>query len=142
MWKTSNTEGTGSGCSAYDAKPTWQTDTGCAKRMIADVSAVADPATGVSVYDSYGVTMRLVHLRRYERLLAHHRGRLRPQPAPPSSSSYPAQFPYQAIGTSALNDVTSGNNGTCSTSYFCTATSGYDGPTGWGTPEGTAAFTG
>ncbi len=54
VWKTSSTEGTGSGCSAYDAKPSWQTDTGCTKRMIADVSAVADPATGVSVYDSYG----------------------------------------------------------------------------------------
>ena len=45
-------------------------------------------------------------------------------------------------GTSALNDVTSGSNGSCSTSYFCTAKSGYDGPTGWGTPEGVAAFTG
>ncbi|MFC4034725.1 hypothetical protein ACFO3J_25120, partial [Streptomyces polygonati] len=32
VWHTSSTEGTGSGCSAYDAKPTWQTDTGCAKR--------------------------------------------------------------------------------------------------------------
>lgn len=56
VWNTSSTEGTGSGCSAYDAKPTWQTDTGCAKRTVSDVSAVADPATGVSVYDSYGVT--------------------------------------------------------------------------------------
>lgn len=54
VWRTSSTEGTGSGCSAYDTKPAWQTDTGCAKRMIADVSAVADPATGVSVYDTYG----------------------------------------------------------------------------------------
>ncbi|MFD0070183.1 putative Ig domain-containing protein, partial [Streptomyces sp. NPDC127574] len=26
-------------------------------------------------------------------------------------------------------------------SYFCTAGTGYDGPTGWGTPNGTAAFT-
>ncbi|MEV5464022.1 peptidase S8, partial [Streptomyces cellulosae] len=48
VWRTSSTEGTGSGCSAYDTKPTWQSDTGCATRMIADVSAVADPATGVS----------------------------------------------------------------------------------------------
>ena len=43
----------GSGCSAYDPKPAWQTDTGCAKRTVADVSAVADPNTGVAVYDSY-----------------------------------------------------------------------------------------
>src|SRR5689334_8488757 len=40
----------GSGCSAYIAKPSWQKDTGCTKRMEADVSAVADPATGVAVY--------------------------------------------------------------------------------------------
>jgi len=46
--------GAGSGCSSYESKPSFQTDTGCARRTIADVSAVADPATGVAVYDSYG----------------------------------------------------------------------------------------
>ncbi|WP_371670499.1 peptidase S8 [Streptomyces sp. NBC_00289] len=141
VWKTSSTEGTGSGCSAYDAKPTWQTDTGCSKRAISDVSAVADPATGVSVYDSYGVTAGWYTFG----------GTSASSPiiaavyalaGTPSSGSYPAKFPYTAAGTSALNDVTSGNNGTCTTSYLCTATSGYDGPTGWGTPEGVSAFTG
>ncbi|WP_225098115.1 S53 family peptidase [Streptomyces sp. CoH27] len=141
VWKTSSTEGTGSGCSAYDAKPTWQTDTGCTKRTISDVAAVADPATGVSVYDSYGVTAGWYTFG----------GTSASSPiiasvyalaGTPSSSSYPAKFPYTAAGTSALNDVTSGNNGSCSPSYLCTARSGYDGPTGWGTPEGTAAFTG
>ena len=39
-----------------------------------------------------------------------------------------------------LNDVTVGNNGTCSGNYECTAKVGYDGPTGLGTPIGTAAF--
>ncbi|HWC35948.1 MAG TPA: hypothetical protein VG650_14120 [Mycobacteriales bacterium] len=45
--------GTGSGCSADNAT-TWQqaSTTGCAGRAVADVSAVADPATGVAVYDS------------------------------------------------------------------------------------------
>ncbi|MFJ5534643.1 peptidase S8 [Streptomyces sp. NPDC093261] len=141
VWHTSSTEGTGSGCSAYDAKPTWQTDTGCTKRMIADVAAVADPATGVSVYDTYGDgtgwatyggTSASAPIIASVYALA----------GTPSSGSYPAQFPYDAAGTSALNDVTSGSNGSCSTSYFCTARSGYDGPTGWGTPEGTDAFTG
>ncbi|WBO65367.1 S53 family peptidase [Streptomyces camelliae] len=141
VWKTSSTEGTGSGCSSYDAKPTWQTDTGCTKRTISDVAAVADPATGVSVYDSYGVTAGWYTFG----------GTSASSPiiasvyalaGTPSSSSYPAKFPYTAAGTSALNDVTSGNNGSCSPSYLCTAGSGYDGPTGWGTPEGTAAFTG
>ncbi|MGW7524670.1 hypothetical protein [Streptomyces sp. NPDC054783] len=59
-----------------------------------------------------------------------------------ASDSYPAKFPYTAAGTSALNDVTSGDNGTCTTSCLCTARSGHDGPTGWGTPEGTSVFTG
>jgi subtilase family serine protease len=141
VWETSSTEGTGSGCSSYDAKPTWQTDTGCSKRTIADVSAVADPATGVSVYDSYGVTAGWYTFG----------GTSASSPiiagvyalgGTPSSSSYPASFPYAKAGTSALNDVTSGSNGSCGSSYLCTAKSGYDGPTGWGTPEGVAAFTG
>ncbi|WP_405660228.1 peptidase S8 [Streptomyces sp. NBC_00079] len=142
VWNTSSTEGTGSGCSTVDAKPTWQTDTGCTKRMIADVSAVADPATGVSVYDSYGSdgtgwntyggTSASSPLIASVYALA----------GTPGSSDYPSQYPYNAAGTSALNDVTSGSNGSCSTSYFCTAKSGYDGPTGWGTPEGLDAFTG
>ncbi|MFF4802751.1 peptidase S8 [Streptomyces sp. NPDC001351] len=141
VWNTSSTEGTGSGCSSYDAKPSWQTDTGCSKRMIGDVSAVADPATGVSVYDTYGSdgtgwntyggTSASSPLIASVYALA----------GTPGSSDYPAQYPYNAAGTSALNDVTSGSNGTCSTSYFCTAKSGYDGPTGWGTPEGLGAFT-
>jgi subtilase family serine protease len=141
VWETSSTEGTGSGCSSYDAKPTWQTDTGCSKRTIADVSAVADPATGVSVYDSYGITAGWYTFG----------GTSASSPiiagvyalgGTPSSGSYPASFPYASAGTSALNDVTSGSNGSCGSSYLCTAKSGYDGPTGWGTPEGVAAFTG
>src|SRR4051812_7519630 len=45
--------GAGSGCSVYIAKPSWQLDAGCARRTVSDVSAVADPNTGVAVYDSY-----------------------------------------------------------------------------------------
>ena len=41
--------------------------------------------------------------------------------------------------TSALNDVTSGKNGNCG-NYLCTAGTGYDGPTGLGTPKGATAF--
>ena len=44
--------GAGSGCSAIESKPSWQKDTGCARRAVADVSAVADPATGLAVYDT------------------------------------------------------------------------------------------
>jgi subtilase family serine protease len=42
--------------------------------------------------------------------------------------------------TSSLFDVTSGSNGSCSPAYLCTARTGHDGPTGLGTPNGTAAF--
>ncbi|MGW0334509.1 S53 family peptidase [Streptomyces sp. NPDC003011] len=139
VWQTSSTEGTGSGCSAYDTKPSWQTDTGCAKRMIADVSAVADPATGVSVYDSYGVTAGWYTFGGTSASAPVIAG-VYALAGTPSGGSYPARFPY--AHPSALNDVTSGTNGTCPTSYFCTATTGYDGPTGLGTPAGTSAFTG
>jgi subtilase family serine protease len=138
-WTDTVWSGAGSGCSSYDAKPTWQTDSGCAKRTVADVSAVADPNTGVAVYDSYrqatgwmvfGGTSASAPLIAATYALA----------GAPSSGSYPASFPY--AHTSALYDVTSGSNGSCSGSYLCTGTTGYDGPTGLGVPNGTAAFTG
>ncbi|MFJ9375823.1 putative Ig domain-containing protein [Streptomyces sp. NPDC101455] len=137
VWKTSSTEGGGSGCSAYDAKPTWQTDTGCTKRMEADVSAVADPATGVAVYDTYGGSGWAVYggTSASSPIIAG----VYALAGTPGTSDYPAKYPYSH--TSNLYDVTSGNNGSCTTSYFCTAGTGYDGPTGWGTPDGTAAFT-
>ncbi|WP_405829981.1 putative Ig domain-containing protein [Streptomyces sp. NBC_01176] len=137
VWKTSSTEGTGSGCSAYDAKPSWQTDTGCSRRMESDVSAVADPATGVAVYDTYGGSGWAVYggTSASAPIIAG----VYALAGTPGSADYPAKYPY--AHTSSLYDVTSGNNGSCSPSYFCTATTGYDGPTGWGTPNGTAAFT-
>ncbi|WP_330349036.1 S53 family peptidase [Streptomyces sp. NBC_00582] len=143
VWNTSSTEGTGSGCSSYDAKPSWQTDTGCSKRTISDVSAVADPATGVSVYDSYGVTAGWYTFGGTS-ASAPIIAAVYALAGTPGSGDYPASYPYAHLGTSSLNDVTSGSNGTCSSSaaYLCTAKSGYDGPTGVGTPEGIDAFTG
>ncbi|QHA04973.1 hypothetical protein GQF42_18200 [Streptomyces broussonetiae] len=137
VWNTSSTEGTGSGCSAYDPKPSWQTDTGCSKRMEADVSAVADPATGVAVYDTYGGSGWAVYggTSASSPIIAS----VYALAGTPGSGDYPAKYPYQHTGN--LYDVTSGSNGSCSPSYFCTAGTGYDGPTGWGTPNGTAAFT-
>ncbi|MFI6050273.1 peptidase S8 [Streptomyces violascens] len=138
-WTESAWSDAGSGCSAYDAKPSWQKDTGCAKRTVADVSAVADPATGVAVYDTYGGdpgwevfggTSASSPLIAAVYALA----------GTPSSGSTPASFPYAHTGS--LNDVTSGSNGSCSPAYLCKGGSGYDGPTGLGTPNGTAAFTG
>jgi subtilase family serine protease len=130
--------GAGSGCSAYEQKPTWQTDTGCARRTVADVSADADPSTGASVYDSYGYqgqsgwfkvggTSLSAPLIAAVYALAGNGG----------STSY-GSFPY--ANTSGLVDVSVGSNGSCGGTYLCTASTGYDGPTGLGTPNGTAAF--
>src|SRR5207245_4250327 len=52
-WSETVWSGAGSGCSAYVSKPSWQTDSGCTRRTVADASAVADPNTGVAVYDTY-----------------------------------------------------------------------------------------
>ncbi|WP_438290723.1 putative Ig domain-containing protein [Streptomyces sp. HUAS TT7] len=139
VWgSSSGGQGAGSGCSAYDPKPSWQTDTGCAKRTVADVSAVADPATGLAVYDSYqasgwnvyGGTSASSPIIAGVYALA----------GTPAANTYPASYPYAHTGS--LNDVTSGANGSCSPAYLCKAGVGYDGPTGLGTPNGTAAFTG
>ncbi|WP_405593075.1 putative Ig domain-containing protein [Streptomyces sp. NBC_01190] len=137
VWNTSSTEGTGSGCSAYDAKPTWQTDTGCSKRTIADVSAVADPATGLAVYDSYQASGWQVYggTSASSPIIAS----VYALAGTPAAGTTPASYLYAHTGS--LNDVTSGSNGSCGSSYLCTAKAGYDGPTGLGTPNGTAAFT-
>ena len=54
--------GAGSGCSRVYSKPSFQSgvNTGCSKRAQADSSAVANPSTGVAVYDSYGYSGWLV----------------------------------------------------------------------------------
>ncbi|MFI6151528.1 putative Ig domain-containing protein [Kitasatospora sp. NPDC051170] len=129
--------GAGSGCSAYDPKPSWQKDTGCGKRTVADVSAVADPATGVAVYQTYGGSGWNVYggTSASAPIIA----AVYALAGAPASGTTPASYPYAHTGS--LYDVTSGANGSCSPSYLCTAATGYDGPTGLGTPNGTAAFT-
>ncbi|HBE27001.1 MAG TPA: peptidase S8, partial [Ktedonobacter sp.] len=42
--------------------------------------------------------------------------------------------------TTGFYDVKSGSNGSCGGSYLCTGVTGYDGPTGLGTPKSTSAF--
>jgi subtilase family serine protease len=137
VWSTSSTEGAGSGCSAYDPKPSWQKDTGCGKRTVADVSAVADPATGVAVYQTYGGSGWTVYggtSVASPLIAAVYADAGTPVAAIPAANIY--------SHTSSLNDVTTGKTATCSPSYLCAAGTGYDGPTGWGTPNGLAAFTG
>jgi subtilase family serine protease len=144
-WTETAWSGAGSGCSALISKPSWQNDSGCGRRSVADVSAVADPNTGVAVYDSYGSsgganwyvfggTSVASPIVASVYALAGNAG----------SVSYAALLPYASPGS--LFDVTSGSNGNCakrrdtSTKYLCTAAPGYDGPTGLGTPNGTSGF--
>jgi subtilase family serine protease len=136
--------GAGSGCSAYITKPVWQHDTGCSRRTISDVSAVADPATGVAVYDSYGSTGGANwYVFGGTSVAAPIIGAVYALSG--NTAGYPASLAYNApAGT--LFDVTSGSNGRCvhgrntANAYLCTGVVGYDGPSGVGTPKSTAGF--
>jgi len=149
-WTETAWSGAGSGCSSQISKPSWQTDTGCSRRTVADVSAVADPNTGVAVYDSYGSSgganwYVFGGTSVASPIVASVYGLA----GNASSTDYPARFAYAALAGS-LFDVTSGSNGNCTKrkprggsttgSYLCTAGPGYDGPTGLGTPNGTTGF--
>jgi subtilase family serine protease len=136
-WNETAWSDAGSGCSAYDAKPTWQTvTTNCSRRAEADVSAVADPNTGVAVYQTYGASGWVVYGG--TSVAAPIIASVYAIAGTPGASDYPASYPYAHQGN--LFDVTSGSNGSCG-APICTAGPGWDGPTGLGTPNGTAAFT-
>ena len=141
-WGETTWSGAGSGCSAYDAQPSWQSSVSnitsvCTKRAIADVSAVADPNTGVAVYDSYsyqgavgwlvfgGTSVASPIIAGVYALAGN-----------ASSVTY-GSFPFAHLTT--LNDVTTGSNGSCG-NLLCNSTTGWDGPTGLGTPNGTGSF--
>jgi subtilisin family serine protease len=112
----------------------WEHDTGCARRPVADVLAVADPTTGVAVFDStrhvgasgwlvFGGTSVSAPIVAGVYALA---------------GNQPLSFTY--AHTASLFDVTSGSKGACGGTCLCTAVPGYDGPTGLGTPNGVGAF--
>ncbi len=134
-WAETAWSGAGSGCSSVYSKPSWQQDSGCSRRTVADVSAVADPNTGVAVY---GPTSS----RRSGWLVFGGTSVAAPLIAGVYGVNGGAvnygSDPYGNTG--ALFDVTSGSNGSCGGSYLCTAKAGYDGPTGLGTPNGAGAF--
>lgn len=116
----------GSSCSFSVPRPAYQTSTACQFRAASDIAAVGDPATGVAVYDTRVGGWVVV--------------------GGTSAASPLVASLFASIGrgditaaqlaqsTSALFDVTSGSNGTCGT-ILCNATTGWDGPTGFGTPS-------
>ena len=146
VWKTSSTEGTGSGCSAVEPQPSWQASislitAACSHRVDNDVAADADPNTGAAVYDTtngnggwneVGGTSESSPIIASVFALAGNNG---------NGGNNAADSIY--THTANLNEVTASNNGTCSPSVLCTATGApntYNGPTGWGTPNGLTAF--
>jgi subtilase family serine protease len=137
-WTEKVWSGAGSGCSAYVPKPSWQTDASCTRRTVADVAAVADPATGVSVYDTYRVSGGGGWLVFGGTSVA----------APVIAGVYAlagntASINYGSYSythRTSLYDVVTGSNGSCGGLYLCTGVAGFDGPTGNGTPHGIGAF--
>ncbi len=136
-WTESVWAGTGSGCARKnEPKPSWQTDTGCKHRTDDDVAAVADPATGVAIYDTYdqGGWLEVGGTSVASPIIAS----VFALADTLKAGTYPSSYPYADTGE--LYDVTSGSNGSCSPAYLCTGEVGYDGPTGLGTPRGIGAF--
>ena len=123
----------GSGCSVLNPPAIWQDSsvTGCAGKANSDVAAVGDPATGVTVsfegqwYVFGGTSVS----------------------APIIAALYAMRSDFgQSAGAftvahaDQLHDVTMGTNGGCRTKLWCNASEGWDGPTGFGTPNGTGGF--
>jgi hypothetical protein len=163
----------GGGCSVPFTAAPWQQSVagwpavGCGThRAVADVSADADPYTGVSIYDSTeeehgnkgwavigGTSVASPIIASTFALAGGAQG-----------APYPARILYEnlARAPSSLHDVIAGSNGeclrpfheasgasgcttaeqaaNCSAATICTAAPGYDGPTGVGTPNGIGAF--
>ncbi|HET9393902.1 MAG TPA: hypothetical protein VFO29_10360 [Candidatus Rubrimentiphilum sp.] len=106
----------GQGCSAYVARPSWQPKTACKTRATVDVAAVADPQTGVSMYDSLaGGWLVAGGTSIGAPLIA----------AAYALSGNPAGPAYSYAHRSAFHDI---------------PPAGYDLPTGLGSPNGTTGF--
>ena len=149
VWKNPATKdttkdgATGSGCdtSQWATKPPWQTNTGCAGRAYNDVSANADPATGMLVYDSTydsspgwlvvgGTSQAAPLVAAYYALLQSATGGSLDVTTP--------EWLYGSPQAQLLNDPAGGTNGPCDplSPVLCTAGSGWDGPTGAGSISG------
>jgi len=127
--------GAGSGCSKIYAKPSFQNglNAGCSMRAQADVSADADPSTGVAAYDTFHQGGWLVF-----------GGTSVATAIVASAFALEGKTGVDSPGniyshTSDFNDITSGSNGACGVP-LCTAGPGWNGPTGLGTPKGIGGF--
>lgn len=142
-WREEVWNGAGSGCALFVAKPSWQTDTGCAGRTDADIGGIADSATPVSVYNTFVTNLRTPGWSLVGGTSA---------AAPLAAGAFALESETRrAEGVQGIyshpgewNDVVGGSNWfwkPCSPSYLCTGVEGYDGSTGIGTPKGGASAT-
>ncbi len=127
-WSLFDGWGATSGCDLSEPKPAYQLDSGCTGRAYSDLSADADPDTGLMIYDDgnwwqYGGTSLATPLiAAYEAITGV--GGATPQ--------------WAYTDSAALNDPTGGSSGNCPANivYICDAGPGYDGPTGIGSISG------
>ncbi len=133
-WSESVWSRSGSGCSLYEPKPSYQTDTACTHRTSNDVAAVAEDlsvydtthANGVSGLPNWvtlaGTSASTPIIAAVEAL------------SEPAERALGAEAFYKSPGS--LFDIVSGSNGACPILELCEAGGGYDGPSGNGTPDG------
>jgi len=157
-WQLAQPDFSGLGCSGVNAGIRYH------HRAVADVSADADPYTGVAVYDSEpgeaGETWRTIGGTSVSSPIIASMFALA---GGAQGVAYPARTLYENASDlpESLHDITVGSNGACSKplgpdgvsgcttseqdascngSPICLAGTGYDGPTGVGTPDGIGAF--
>ena len=127
-WSLDGGWGASSGCDTSEAPPSYQPAGGCAGRAYSDVSADADPVTGLNVYDDGsweqvgGTSLATPVIAAYEAI-----------------TGVDGSTPQWAYDDSAvLNDPATGSSGDCDLAilYICNAGPGYDGPTGIGSISG------
>jgi len=124
---------TGSGCDSSLPRPTWQPNSGCDGRAYSDLSANANPQTGLDVYDSAdggwvlmgGTSESAPLIAAYYAITG-------------ASAATPA-WAYQR--SSLFNAPVGSSNGTCALAiaFICIAELGYNGPTGVGSISGAVA---
>jgi hypothetical protein len=122
--------GSSAGCDTTQQPLPYQPADGCVGRAYADVSADADPATGMTVYDSAaggwfeggGTSLAAPLVAAFEAI-----------------TGVDGSTPQWAYADAAeLNDPVSGSTGGCvgQLTILCNAGAGYDGPTGAGSISG------
>ena len=122
----------GSACSLSVAKPGYQTASPCTFKATTDIAAVGDPASGLAIYNAKnGGWITVGGTSASSPFVA------AIMAAGGNGSKTTGQFLAQ--NAAKLNDVVAGSNGTCTAdgSLLCTAAVGWDGPTGYGTPNAT-----